>query len=1039
MRRLLLCFATLCCAFSLLVQLPARAAALFDPSEHWRTIVTKHFRVNYPAGLHAIAQRAAEYAEQAHARLSAYMHSEPTQRTELTLLDNQDAVNGLSLPYPNNAVYIYLSSPGEDDTEFGRYEDWLKTVITHEYTHTLHFETVGGLTRAADRIFGRVFFPNLVPGEPFFLVEGIAVTDETRFTTGGRGRGDEYGMILRADALSGHLLDIDQSGTYDLYQWPGGSVVYIYGTYFYKYVIRRYGADIPPKIFHAYGTEPWLGINAAFKKVLGRDCYEVWDEFIRDVKRRSALEEHQIEERPLTRMTMVTDTGRYHRHPVYLPDGRLLYAEVTGNSPARVVALSPDGKRKSLFTKSPFGTMTPSPDGKYLYFDGQAAGDPFHSFNDLYRYDFATRKLLRLTRERRVSNPAVSPDGRTLMAVRNHGGQNDLELFDTGGSLLKVLTHNTDGTQYSGLTWSPDGREIAASVWKDGWRDIALIDPRTGALTWLTRDDAADYDPTWSHDGKWLIFASDRTGVMNIHAIRMSDHKLFQVTNVLTEAIEPTLSPDERTLAFTTYSWKGYDIATMSFDPSTFRPDSSTIYLANDAGGAFTAETSASASTVLPEAIAGEFVPEQTQVATGTEPPVMAPFATRSYDAWASLRPKAWIPNPLLGDEQGGGLGVSMVGSDVLLKHTFSATVGLGLTSLRPQYAITYTNDVWAPTLGLSVSDLPASYQLASPQSNSSFTAWRRQISQSVTVTYPGIPNPLLGNLFVTGDFFTVGFSNLDNLDLGTYVPPGALKGNPGGLVASSALGPSFVNPGGVPHMGDTAEIDLRYQHASDYQYGYSVSPEGGSLFSLDYYKANPVWGSQVAFDHVSADLRTFVKTPFPHQVLALRWTVGANMGDPSGQFLLGGDQSAYPVDIVDARAIGPFSQVPLRGYSLESGDRLAALNAEYRFPLGEIQHGVGTLPIFLSRWYGVVSYDIGNVWTGTYDPNNLRQSVGAEARLELDVLNVPLQLRVGIAQGTSPLGPASAVARPWPVAAWELGDNVLPPPVLFWDVGTFF
>ncbi len=1033
-------FVLLAVAFWLLLGTQARAAALFSPSMHWRTIVTPHFRVNYPAGYHAIAQRAAEFAEQAHAKLAAYMHSEPSQRTELTLLDNEDAVNGLSLPYPNNAVYIYLSAPDEDDIEFSQYDDWLKTVITHEYTHTLHFETLGGITAAADKIFGRLFFPNLIPGEPFFLVEGIAVTDETRFTTGGRGRGDGFGMILRTAALAGHLLNIDQAGSYDLYRWPGGSVVYIYGTYFYKYVLRHYGPDKPPKIFHAYAAEPWLGINSAFKKVLGRDCYQVWDEFIADIKRRSELEKRQIMQHPLTAYSMVTDTGRYHRHPAYLPDGRLIYAEVTGNSTPHVVALGPGAKKTRLFTKSPFGIMTPSPDGKYLYLDGQADDDSYHSFNDLFRYDFAQHRIVRLTRDKRMNSPAIAPDGKRIMAVVNRGYTNDLAILDTGGSILSFLTHNTRRVQYSGLTWSPDGKWVAASVWKDGWRDIALINPSTGALTWLTRDDAADYDPAWSPDGKWLVFASDRTGVFDLHAIRMSDRKLFQVTNVLTGALEPAFSPDGKTLAFTVYDWKGYDIATMSFDPAEFRPDSSVIYRANDAGGAFTLETNASASTALPEAKVGEFIPEQTQVATDVEPPILPEFATHSYNPWPSLRPKAWVPNPFLFDEKGGGLGVSMAGSDVLLQHTFSATVGLG-GSLRPQYAISYTNDVWAPTIGLSVSDLPTEYALST--NVGSITTWRRQIGQAVSVTYPGIPNALLGNLFVTGDYLTAGLSHLQTLDLGSFDSSGnpiSLAGSSGSSAAAPSVAAALTNPPGVPHLGDTTELDLRYQHANDYAYGYSVSPERGSLLAVDYVKSSPLWGSIVSYDHLDVDYRTFIKAPFPHQVLALRWTAGLNLGDPTGGFELGGFQSSYPVNIVDARAIGPFNQVPLRGYGLEGGDRMFALNSEYRFPLGEIQRGVGTLPILFSRWYGVVGYDIGNIWTGPYPANNLRQSVSLEARLQLVVMNVPLELRVGLAQGTGPLGPVSMIpGSQRPTASWVLGTNLMPPPDLYWDVGTFF
>ena len=75
----------------------------------------------------------------------------------------------------------------------------------------------------------------------------------------------------------------------------------------------------------------------------------------------------------------------------------------------------------------------------------------------------------------------------------------------------------------------------------------------------------------WSPDGKHLYFSSDRNGVFNIYAIDLENEELFRVTNVLTGAFRPQISPDESQLYFSIYQHYGYGIASMKNIPSTWK------------------------------------------------------------------------------------------------------------------------------------------------------------------------------------------------------------------------------------------------------------------------------------------------------------------------------------------------------------------------------------------------------------------------------------------------------------------------------------
>jgi len=75
------------------------------------------------------------------------------------------------------------------------------------------------------------------------------------------------------------------------------------------------------------------------------------------------------------------------------------------------------------------------------------------------------------------------------------------------------------------LDMSPDGQQLAVSRPArvgEAQNDIWLIDLATGRATPLTDDHAGDYDPTWSPDGKYIVFNSGRLGGQSLF-LRASD------------------------------------------------------------------------------------------------------------------------------------------------------------------------------------------------------------------------------------------------------------------------------------------------------------------------------------------------------------------------------------------------------------------------------------------------------------------------------------------------------------------------------------
>ena len=97
---------------------------------------------------------------------------------------------------------------------------------------------------------------------------------------------------------------------------------------------------------------------------------------------------------------------------------------------------------------------------------------------------------------------------------------------------------------------------------------MRIVDTRDGSFVDVTHDRAIDGDPSYSADGRWLYFHSDRTGVSNIYAYEVATRRLKQVTNVINGAYQPEPSPDGKSLAYVGYTHEGYDMFVMPLDES---------------------------------------------------------------------------------------------------------------------------------------------------------------------------------------------------------------------------------------------------------------------------------------------------------------------------------------------------------------------------------------------------------------------------------------------------------------------------------------
>ncbi|MFN7144110.1 MAG: hypothetical protein ACK4YP_10055, partial [Myxococcota bacterium] len=544
----------------------AASAASYDPSLTWRTLETEHFRITFHDGEEQLAEEMAVEAEKAWDTLTVEIDYAPKKPIELVLVDWTDSANGYATVVPQNTIVIFVTAP-EDDSTLALYEDWNAAIVTHELAHILHIDTVRGAPRALRWLMGSLISTHQV--SPGWIVEGYATFQETRHTVAGRGRNAQVDMIKRAAVLEDRFPPLGNMDGYQVLP-PGGNLRYLFGQDFIQFIADSTGAEKWTEWVRRYGASvPYL---LPAKKIFGKSFVRLHKEWKAHLEERYGAQAARIRSEGLTDFTFLTGEDESCGTPAWSPDGKTLAYSCTSPKTGGRVWLAPadGGERKEVLEGKSARNIAWRADGKAFAFSSAHTVGLYNVFEDVYLYDVEDDELKSLTRGERARDPSFSPDGARMVLVTNERQQTQLEVL-TIDQQLRPLTDHTDHTQYSTPRWSPDGRLLAVSKWQDGLRDLWLYTPDGAPWRRLTADAALDRDPTWSSDGKWLYFTSDRSGVPNVYAVEIATERLYRVTNVVNGAYGPAPHPDGKRLVFQYFTTAGTRLAETPLDPSKWK------------------------------------------------------------------------------------------------------------------------------------------------------------------------------------------------------------------------------------------------------------------------------------------------------------------------------------------------------------------------------------------------------------------------------------------------------------------------------------
>ena len=965
-----LCVFTLAVCLELLSSTrPASAAG--DPYLQWWTLETAHFRIHYYKGLERAAEKVAAISEGVNERLAVSLGHELDDVTHIVLSDHTDDANGYADAYPYNAIHLWVTAP-EDLSALGDYDDWQLELVTHEHTHVIHTNSAGGLPALVNRITGKWWLPNRA--QPKWLLEGLAVLEESEHTSGGRLRSSLFDMYLRADVLEQRLAPLDQMSHFAR-RWPQGNIWYLYGSRFLRWIADVYGESSLRAVIADYGQQviPW-SVNRSIRRATGRTYEELYRGWSAHLTAHYDEQMRQVEARGIREGARLTNRGQIVGNPRFVPPA----AKKTG-APAELLYYRDDGHSRAGFYRLPMGgaraagapddelavrvqghgSASFATDGR-LIFNSVAIHRRVYALNDLFLLPRGVDspsgfepERKRLTEGKRAQDPDLCPDGTHVVFTENHRGTTTLmiaRLGDDGAiSAARALVPSALFEQAYTPRFSPDGKWVVYSAWTEGgYRDIRLVEVATGRFFSITHDRAMDWEPSFSSDGNRIFFASDRAfGIPNVFAFDRRDGKLWQVTNVRTGAFYPEASPDGRHLVYVGYSSYGHDLFSMELDPR-------------------------------------QWLEVPPFVDTRPDPPRPAGaaiIARHPYDPLPTLRPRSWRLDAGPGTF-GSALAISTSASDAVGHHSVAASVLVETERGDPQGAVSYSYQrlPFDLTMSFRRSITPILYRPDRPL----FT--RQNLSLTSGIFY-SLPGEFENNAFS----FSYTLSRLDGaLPLSNPTDPDALLG-------------------GEPVRGQIGSVHLGWSYSNAEAYLHSVGAERGFSLVLSVDVAAPPLASDYTLYIVSYSAAQYLPMPWArHHTLALRQSSATSSGNYPfrGIFYTGG--------FIETPLFRPFTlgeyQGPfvLRGYPsfAFSGSQYHLFNAEYRFPILNLDRGLSTIPFFVHRVSGNLFADYGGAFN-ELDLANWRDQfhlgVGAELWLDFTLgYVIGANVRLGYARGIS-------------------------------------
>ncbi len=332
-------------------------------------------------------------------------------------------------------------------------------VLGHELVHAFQYRILmeGGDSTRLENI-GNI---------PLWMVEGMA----EYFSIGKK---DAFTAMWMRDAYLNNDIPSLRAMTENMNRY----FPYRFGQAFWSYIGSTYGDTVIMPLFKATAM---YGYEMGIRRVFGYDAQtlsNLWKNSMENAYR-----------------SLPIDTSK-------APIGRSIINSKNSGRMNVSPAISPDGKHIAFLSEKNLFSID-------LFLADAETGENIRRLSskltneDIDEYSFIE------------SSGAFSPDSRKFAFSVFSRGKNRLMIVDVQTGKQLMLEAMGDISEFANIAWSPEGETVAFSGLQNGYSDIYLYNIATKKLTQLTNDGYSDYQPSFSRDGKKIVFSTDRVSLQS--------------------------------------------------------------------------------------------------------------------------------------------------------------------------------------------------------------------------------------------------------------------------------------------------------------------------------------------------------------------------------------------------------------------------------------------------------------------------------------------------------------------------------------------
>jgi Tol biopolymer transport system component/DNA-binding winged helix-turn-helix (wHTH) protein len=217
--------------------------------------------------------------------------------------------------------------------------------------------------------------------------------------------------------------------------------------------------------------------------------------------------------------------------PVWTPDGRaIIFA--SGRAGYGKMWRIPYGKEPGSATQisSDYALDTTIDNsGRHLVYSHTTLVDEL-SLIKLCRSGCTSDEAKRLVYSAQIArNAAYSADGRKIAFECTRSARTEIWACDVTDCNPRQIT-DLGGPPAGSPTWSPSGEYIAFDAPLEKGSALFVVSAKGGMPRQLTGGTTDDLVPSWSRDGRWLYFASKRTGALEVWKMPSAGGAAIQIT-----------------------------------------------------------------------------------------------------------------------------------------------------------------------------------------------------------------------------------------------------------------------------------------------------------------------------------------------------------------------------------------------------------------------------------------------------------------------------------------------------------------------------